>query len=109
MEPRLASAVLVSALLRRAELEGGFGAVLAKGDATAGALAVILVERGGEPRLLERILQPDGGYRWDEAAAGSGAVDEFIARRRRFDPDLWVIELDVPSAERFVAGMNSVD
>lgn len=109
MAPRLASSVLVSALLRRAESDGGFGAVLAKGDATAGAIAVTVMERGGEPKLLERILQPGGTYRWDEAAAGSAAVAEFVARRRRFDPDLWVIELDVPSAERFVAEMNEVD
>ena len=109
MEARLASSVLAAALIRRAESEGGFGAVLSKGDATAGAIAVILMERGGGERLFERILQPDGGYRWDEAASGSQAIRELIARRRRFDPDLWVIELNVPSVERFVAGMNEVD
>ena len=109
MEARLASSVLVGALLRRAESEGGFGAVLSKGDPTAGAIAVVMMERGGEQRLFERILQADGSYRWDEAAAGSEAIGGFIARRRRFDPDLWVIELDVPSTERFVAVMNEAD
>ena len=39
------------ALLRRAEAEGGFGAVLAKGDPTAGAIAVILAEKGEEIRV----------------------------------------------------------
>jgi hypothetical protein len=30
-----------------------------------------------------------------------------IARRKeRFDPDIWLIELDVASAERFAAEMN---
>ena len=57
-EPRLAGSVLVSALLRRAEAEGGFGTVLAKGDSTAGAVAVILLEKGANPRFLERLLQP---------------------------------------------------
>ena len=59
-EPRLAGSVLVSALLRRAEAEGGFGTVLAKGDSTAGAVAVIWLETGANPRYLERLLQPDG-------------------------------------------------
>ncbi|MGZ8997436.1 MAG: DUF1491 family protein, partial [Allosphingosinicella sp.] len=66
-EPRLASSVLVGALLRRAESEGGFGAVLAKGDPTAGAVVVILLEKGANPRFLERLLQPDGTYSWRES------------------------------------------
>jgi hypothetical protein len=35
MEPRVAASVLATALIRKAEGEGGFGAVLAKGDPTA--------------------------------------------------------------------------
>ncbi|HYE29563.1 MAG TPA: DUF1491 family protein [Allosphingosinicella sp.] len=108
MEPRIAASVLAGALIRRAESEGGFGTVLVKGDATAGSILVVLLERGGNPRLFERLLRPDGRYAWLE----SGAADEvpgFVARRRRFDPDLWVLELDVPSGERFAAEMNAFD
>jgi hypothetical protein len=111
MEPRLTSAILVGALLRRAEAEGGFGAVLAKGDATAGSIIVILLEKGGNPRIFERVLQADGVYSWalSSTRQGEGAekVPDFIARRRRFDPDSWFIELDVPSSERFADEMNS--
>ena len=113
---RLATSVLVGGLLRKAEAEGGFGAVLAKGDPTAGAVIVILVERGGEPHILERILQPDGHYQWQqtgsqitESKGKAPEVPDFVARRRRFDPDLWVLELDIPSAERFAAEMNERD
>lgn len=113
MEARLATSVLATGLIRRAEAEGGNGAVLAKGDATAGALLVILTERGRDPRALERVLQPGGAYAWREAAVngegGSAEIGEFIARMRRFDPDLWVIELDIPSAERFAAAMNDLN
>ena len=56
---RLASSVLATALLRRAQAEGGFGAVLAKGDSTAGAIAVILAEKGRKACFLERLLQSD--------------------------------------------------
>ena len=113
MEGRLATSVFVGGLIRKAEAEGGFGAVLAKGDATAGALLVVLTERGANPRVLQRVLQPDGTYAWREAAvngeAGSAPMSDFIARTRRFDPDLWVLELDIPSAERFAAAMNDLD
>ena len=113
MTARLASSVLVGALVRKAEAEGGFAAVLAKGDANAGSLLVILTERGGNPRILERLLQPDGSYCW---APSSGrevdSVEEvpaFVARRLRFDPDLWVLELDIPSRERFADEMKALD
>ena len=110
MSARLTSQVLVSSLLRRAQAEGGFGAVLARGDASAGAVMVILAERGVRTALLERLLQPDGTYAWQDS--GRAAADEAdfqaqIARRRRNDPDLWLIELDVASAERFAAEMNA--
>jgi hypothetical protein len=106
MSARLASSVLVSALLRRAEGVGGFGAVLAKGDATAGSILLILLERGANPSVYERVLQQDGGYSWAGTAALAEEVPSLVARRRRSDPDLWVIELDIPSAERFAAEMN---
>ena len=31
------------------------------------------------------------------------ALATYVARRRRSDPDLWIIELDIPEAERFAA------
>jgi hypothetical protein len=110
--PRVASKVLVGALIRRAEIEGGFAAVLARGDEISGAILVILTERGRNPRALERLLLPAGDYAWQSPTAGQ-AIDPaevagLIARRRRFDPDLWVIELDIPSGERFAAVMNAL-
>jgi hypothetical protein len=109
MDPRVASSILVTALIRKAEAEGGFAAVLAKGDSTAGTILLILTERGADPRILERLLQPDGRYAWGRSSGEAAEVPAFIARRRRFDPDLWVLELDVPSAERFAAEMTAFD
>jgi hypothetical protein len=111
MGQRLASSVLVAALLRRASEEGGFGAVLAKGDPTAGAIAVILAERGKKACFLERLLGPDGLYTWQQssqAIENEQLFAEFLQRRRKYDPDLWIIELDIASAERFAAEMNAV-
>ena len=109
MTARLASSVLVTALLRQAEAQGGFGAVLARGDSTAGAILLVLAERGANPRLFERLLQPDGRYAWTQSPQrfeDGAALQALIDRRRRIDPDLWVVELDIASAERFAAEMN---
>lgn len=112
MQPRLASGVFVSSLLRLAEREGGFGVVAAKGDATAGAITILLAERGRRVMVLERLLQPDGRYAWDtplKAGHNDEDVDRFLARRRDFDPDSWVVELDIASAERFAAEIRALD
>lgn len=111
MEPRVTSALLVGALIRRTEAEGGFGTVIAKGDPTAGSVLVLLTERGGPARCYERLLQPDGRYAWAESIqqpTDSQALGEMLERRRRVDPDLWIVELDIASAERFAAEMKSM-
>jgi hypothetical protein len=110
MDGRLQSSVMVGALKRLAENEGGFAAILAKGDSRAGAILVILAEKGRKLRMLERSLLPDGRYAW--ADVGSQTIENedqnrlFLDRRRKVDPDLWIIELDIASAERFAAEMN---
>lgn len=109
MTARLASHVLVGGLIRQAESEGGFGAVIAKGDSTGGAIAVILAEKGRKACFLERMLQPDGSYEWCKsgpALANAEQFELFLRRRRENDPDLWILELDIASAERFAAEMN---
>ena len=99
-EARPASGLLVSALLRRISAAGGHGAVLSRGDATAGAILLVLADRGVTQRLLERGMTPDGSYGW--VASGPKAIDDptalsdYLERRRRNDPDLWVVELDAP-------------
>lgn len=103
MAPRLTAGMLVSALIRRAEELGGNGMVLARGDATAGAILVQLAERGVTGDLLERRLDERGDYRW--SPTGPDDADQrgdYIARRRRNDPDLWVVELDVADAMKLV-------
>ena len=112
MAPRLAPSLFVNALLRLAEREGGFGAVVAKGDATAGTILILLAERGQRVQLLERLLQPNGDYAWGVAVGGSHnetEIDKFLERRRRFDPDCWVVELDIASAERFADEIRTLD
>jgi hypothetical protein len=112
MGDRIASSVLASALLKMAGSEGGFGAVLAKGDADSGAILVVLAERGRRVQIVERLLQPNGDYVWSNTTPGGGnadGFDKFLERRRRFDPDMWILELDTASAERFAAEMSALD
>jgi len=102
--PRLVSRLRVDWLLRQVAALGGFGAVLARGDAEAGAIAVVARD-GGTEQLLAPVLGPHG---YEMAVmASADAVPGWIERARRRDPDLWVIELDVPQAAQLVAQILS--
>lgn len=104
---RLTSAMLVSALVRRVSQEGGSAAVLARGDETAGAILLLLYERGANPKFLERGVGPEGLPALLPSGpaqlADEGEVAAYWQRRRSRDSDLWVIELDIAGAERFAA------
>lgn len=107
MSARLASGVLVSALLRRVHDAGGNATVLARGEAQSGAILVVVLERGVHPRVVERGIGPGGVVQMISVGPQDTADDETITaywmRRRTNDPDLWVIELDIAAAERFAA------
>ena len=84
--------------MRRVTSEGGFATIIAKGDA----------ERGKQVALLERMLNATGAYEWQKSGPKpESPAPEWLAKRRRNDPDLWLIELDVPDAERFIAETTS--
>jgi hypothetical protein len=101
--PRLASRFKIDALRRRVNEAGGFATVLARGDDVAGAIAVVTRDAGQE-RLMAAVPGASGAYEFAELATGD-AVAPWIDRARGRDPDLWVIELDIPQAGQFVAEM----
>ncbi len=107
MEARLPAGIEASSLVRRAEVEGGFGMIVKRGDADRGALVLLIAHRGTHVACLERGLGIGGAYAWQSVGPARGAdekvVRDWSLKRRQFDPDLWLIELDVPLPERFIA------
>jgi hypothetical protein len=78
-----------------------------KGDEERGSLLLFVSSRGAHVATLERVLNLDGSYGWQQVgpreSASSAEIADFLARRARFDEDLWAIELDIADAERFIA------
>ncbi len=107
MSDRLPAHLEASGLVRQAEAEGGFGTIVKRGDADRGALILIVTRRGEHHAFLERALGPDGFYRWQQVGPAADADPSQLAdwsqKRVRFDEDLWLIELDIPDPERFIA------
>lgn len=109
---RLTSRLLASALIRRVEAEGGQAAVLARGDESAGAIIVALAEAGRTRGLRERALGPNGAYLWvacgPEPGEDETLLADYLARRRRLDPDLWIVELALADAEAVLAELVGI-
>jgi len=104
---RLPSGLLVGAMLRRVNDAGGIGTMLARGDEQAGAILIIALEKGLNPRIWERGIGPSGAAELisvgPQAPDNEAEIYDYWRRRRARDPDLWVIELDIAQAERFAA------
>ena len=107
MSQRLPARVEVTGIVRRAQATGDFATIIRKGDPERGSLLLIVSSRGRHFGCLERVLALDGTYNWQAIgppeSANSEEVSEFLAKRTRFDEDLWAVELDIAEPERFIA------
>ena len=107
MTARLPAHLEVSALLRAAESVGGFATVLKKGEREGGTILVVLAEKGANARVFERMPGLEKDRKWTcsrtQDAEKLPEFQEYLDRRGRQDPDLWIIELDVVNGERLIA------
>lgn len=106
---RLKSHIIVSALLRRAGLAGAAAQVVRKGDADAGAIAVKVFIGRVDGVALARLFLPGhdekGDAVWREpldAAAPEDRIDALLEKERRFDRDLWIIEIEDRMGRNFI-------
>jgi hypothetical protein len=106
-EPRVTTALWVSAFIRRLLGDGHFAVVLAKGDPVAGALIVCSRSISGAHRLYSPITTLDGTRAWMETRSGvlddAGAVTALAAAQQR-DPDLWWVEAEIEGLAPYLDG-----
>jgi len=105
-ESRIPAHLEVQGLIRAVEAAGGFATVLATGERDAGTLLVVCCARGRDAAAYERMPHPDGYRTWILArrqdADNPQEFWDYCERRGVQDDDLWVLELDIPDAERFI-------
>jgi hypothetical protein len=108
---RLKSSIWVAAYLRRCQTEGVFGAVRRRGAEEAGAVFVKLALLDGnamlytpapqtaydDSRPIERIFAP-----CSPQPVAEQAVEDRLAREIRFDPDVWIVEIEDKAGRHFL-------
>lgn len=106
MDDRIPAHLEVTGLIRAVDAAGGFATVISKGEKTAGTLMVLCCDRDTPTRAYERMPQLDGSRKWvlskTQDPENPHEFTEWCTRRGKQDDDLWIVELDVANAERFI-------
>jgi hypothetical protein len=109
---RLKTAIWVAAYLRRCEVEGVFGVVRRRGAEEAGAVFVRVSRLDGTSDLFGPA--PQSAFDAIQAApraftpsltaqpAPDEAVEAYLAREIKLDPDVWIVEVEDRAGRNFL-------
>ena len=109
---RLKSAIWVAAYIRRCHIEGAFAAVRRRGAEEAGAIFIKLNRLDGTAELFAPAPQSafDDADPADRAFSRCFGVEPVpedkiearLAREIRFDPDVWIVEVEDRAGRHFL-------
>ena len=98
MPPRLKSRIQVQAAIRLCDQRGIPAMVVRRGDPDAGAVYVKINRLDGTALVLNQVRGDDAVLSWMRATGPDPVADAdaeaYIERQRRYDPDLWVVEVE---------------
>jgi hypothetical protein len=109
---RLKSALWVAAYMRRCQVEGVFAVLRRRGAEEAGAVFVRISRLDGTSDLFgpapqsafdaapsaARAFSPS----FDTLPAADATVDAYLARELKFDPDIWIVEVEDRRGRNFL-------
>jgi hypothetical protein len=109
---RLKTALWVAAYLRRCQVEGAFAVVRRRGAEEAGAVFIRIDRIDGTSDLFgpapQSAFDAMGGADraftpcLKERPALDVAVEAFLAREIKFDPDVWIVEVEDREGRNFL-------
>jgi len=109
---RLKSALWVAAYLRRCQIEGAFAVVRRRGAEDAGAIFIRISTLDGTSSLFgpapQSTLNFDQGADrtfsrcFPEQPAADAAIESYLAREIKFDPDIWIVEVEDRAGRNFL-------
>lgn len=107
---RLRADIWVSAYIRRCEVEGAFAVLRRRGAAEAGAIFIKLDCLDGRAALFGPAPQSEAREGVDRTFARThkeewlepAEIEARLAREIRFDPDLWIVEVEDRAGRSFL-------
>jgi hypothetical protein len=110
---RLKSGIWVAAYLRRCQIEGAFAVVRRRGAEEAGAVFIIVNRLDGTATLYgpapqSAFEESQPTERFFTAMLGGATpvpetdVEARLAREIRFDPDIWIVEIEDRGGRHFL-------
>jgi hypothetical protein len=102
---RLKAGIFVRALIRRAEVAGAQAYVARKGAEEAGAIIIKIARLDGTCLVLDQARRGEGELVWVKPLGDSADEDRaraFFEKQIRFDPDLWIVEIEDREGRTFV-------
>ena len=105
MIPRLKAGIFVRAVIRRAEVAGAAAFVVRKGSEEAGAIILKIARLDGTSMVLSQARRGEGELVWVKPLGDSAdetRAKQFFEKQIRFDPDLWIVEIEDREGRTFV-------
>jgi hypothetical protein len=113
---RVKSGIWVAAYVRRCHIEGAFAAVRRRGAEEAGAVFIKIARLDGTADLFG----PAPQSAFDEARPADRAfvacmktqpapeaeVEAYLAREIKFDPDVWIVEVEDRAGRNFLDSIS---
>ena len=105
MIPRLKAGIFVRAVIRRAEVAGAAAFVVRKGSEEAGAVLLKISKLDGTCMVLSQARRGEGELVWVKPlgdAADDEQASKYFEKQMRFDPDVWIVEIEDREGRTFV-------
>jgi len=109
---RLKTALWVDAYLRRCQVEGAFAVLRRRGAEEAGAVFIRISRLDGTSDLFGPAPQSEFSAAGEadraftpslkERPAQDAAIEAYLAREIKFDPDVWIVEVEDRAGRNFL-------
>jgi len=103
--PRLKAGIFVRALIRRVQVAGVSAFVVRHGAEEAGAVILKVAKLDGTVLVLNQVRDAKGALAWAQALGGwtgEARASEWCDKQVKFDPDLWIVEIEDREGRAFV-------
>ena len=103
--PRLKAGIFVRALIRRVQVAGASAFVIRSGAEEAGSIILRVAKLDGSVLVLNQARNARGELVWAKPLGGwvtEVRAGEWCDKQVKFDPDLWIVEIEDREGRAFV-------